>query len=74
MCTSKLLARVLSHPQPRDLTYPYVTLVTRLAQRRVLKDFGIVGDDGKLKEDTVQDYTKRLKKWCHLTSSSHCLV
>jgi hypothetical protein len=34
----------------------------RLAQGRVLKDLGIVGNDGKFNEDAMQDYAERLKK------------
>jgi len=33
----------------------------RLAQRGVLKDLGIVGNDGKLNEDVVQIYAEHLK-------------
>ncbi|CAN6236062.1 unnamed protein product [Urochloa humidicola] len=34
----------------------------RLAQRSVLKDLGILRDDGNLNEDVIQDYADRLKK------------
>ncbi|CAL4913821.1 unnamed protein product [Urochloa decumbens] len=34
----------------------------RLAQLSVLKDLGIVGNDGKLKDDAIQDYADRLKE------------
>ncbi|CAL5063876.1 unnamed protein product [Urochloa decumbens] len=33
----------------------------RLAQLSVLKELGIVGNDGKLKDDAIQDYADRLK-------------
>ncbi|CAN6287430.1 unnamed protein product [Urochloa humidicola] len=34
----------------------------RLAQRGVLKDLGIIGSDGNLNDDAIQDYTDRLKE------------
>ncbi|CAN6380878.1 unnamed protein product [Urochloa humidicola] len=34
----------------------------RLAQRDVLKDLGIIGNDGKLNDDAIQDCADRLKK------------
>nr|TKV97761.1 hypothetical protein SEVIR_9G516800v2 [Setaria viridis] len=34
----------------------------RIAQRKVLKDLGILGNDGKLNEDVIQDYADRLKE------------
>ena len=34
----------------------------RIAQHRVLKDLGFLGDDGKLNEDTIQHYADCLKK------------
>ncbi|RCV19916.1 hypothetical protein SETIT_4G014800v2 [Setaria italica] len=33
-----------------------------VSQRNVLKDLGILGNDGKLNEDVIQDYADRLKK------------
>ena len=33
-----------------------------LAQRSVLKDLGIVGNDGKLNESTIEDYADRLQQ------------
>ncbi|CAO2143781.1 unnamed protein product [Urochloa humidicola] len=34
----------------------------RLAQRSVLKDLGVLGEDGNLNEDVIQDYADRIKK------------
>ncbi|CAN6170070.1 unnamed protein product [Urochloa humidicola] len=34
----------------------------RLAQRGVLKDLGIIGSDGNLNDDAIQDYADRLKE------------
>ncbi|OEL28132.1 hypothetical protein BAE44_0010852, partial [Dichanthelium oligosanthes] len=33
-----------------------------LAQRKVVKDLGMVGNDGKLNEDAIQNYADRLKE------------
>ncbi|CAN6218730.1 unnamed protein product [Urochloa humidicola] len=34
----------------------------RLAQRRVLKDLGVLREDGSLNKDVIQDYADRIKK------------
>ncbi|RCV46181.1 hypothetical protein SETIT_9G512300v2, partial [Setaria italica] len=39
-----------------------VSSPARIAQRKVLKNLGILGNDGKLNEDVIKDYADRLKE------------
>jgi hypothetical protein len=62
MCPSSSSPTTTTRRRSKAYDISSLSRSARLAQRSVLKDLGIVGNDGKLNESTIEDYADCLQQ------------